>query len=100
MGLEVEITELDIRLRIFDGADDPYEAQGKYYARLISACMANPMCKGVTFWGISDKWCWIDQLPTPRPNEPYLFDKDMNPKPAFYELYKILKDTYEHRIIK
>jgi GH35 family endo-1,4-beta-xylanase len=49
MRLEVEITELDIRLKILDAAKDPYNAQGRYYARLIKAAMANPLCKGVTF---------------------------------------------------
>jgi endo-1,4-beta-xylanase len=94
MGLEVEITELDIRLRLFDGTDDPYEAQGRYYARLIETCMANPMCKGVTFWGFSDDKCWMDSYPFPKPNEPYLFDAGLNPKPAFYEIYKTMKSAW------
>jgi endo-1,4-beta-xylanase len=97
MGLEVEITELDMRLRIFDAADDPYFAQGKYYARLIEACMSNPLCKGVSFWGFSDGNCWIDHFPLPKPNEPYFFDSEMNPKPAFYEVYKFMKGAYERR---
>lgn len=97
MGLEVELTEIDMRLRIFDAADDPYEAQGKYYARLIKACMENPACKGVTFWGFSDGWCWIDALPFPKPNEPYLFDSELNPKPAFFEIYSLLRKSYESK---
>lgn len=99
LGLEVEITELDIRLRIFNGAEDPYEAQGRYYARLIEACMANPMCKGVTFWGLSDNRCWMDHsFIYTKPNEPYFFDADMNPKPAFYEVYETLKTATEKRL--
>jgi len=100
MGLEVEITELDIRLRIFDAAKDPYDAQGRYYARLIKAAMANPMCKGVTFWGFCDDKCWIDNYPFPKPNEPYFFDSEMKPKPAFYEVYKTLKYSFESRTRK
>lgn len=95
MGLEVEITELDMRLRIFDVADDPYYAQGRYYARLIEGCMSNALCKGVTFWGFSDAKCWIDSYPFPKPNEAYLFDNELNPKPAFYEVYKTLKSAYD-----
>jgi endo-1,4-beta-xylanase len=97
MGLEVEITELDIRLRLFDGYEDPYEEQGKYYARLIDACMANPMCKGVTFWGFSDDNCWMDSYPFPKPNEPYLFDAEKNPKPAFYDIYKTMKAEWNKK---
>lgn len=100
MGLEVEITELDIRLRIFDAAKDPYDAQGRYYSRLIEACIANPLCKGVTFWGFSDDKCWIDNYPFPKPNEPYFFDPEMKPKPAFYEVYKTLKYSFESRTRK
>jgi endo-1,4-beta-xylanase len=100
MGLEVEITELDIRLRIFDAAKDPYDAQGRYYARLIKAAMANPMCKGVTFWGFSDDKCWIDNYPFPKPNEPYFFDSEMKPKPAFNEVYQTLKYAFVSRTRK
>jgi len=99
LGLEVEITELDARLRLFSGADDPYEAQGRYYARMLQSCINNPLCKGLTFWGFDDSNCWMDPIPFFfKPNEPYLFDKEMNPKPAFYKMYKTLKQEYENRI--
>jgi endo-1,4-beta-xylanase len=97
LGFEVEITELDARLRLFMGADDPFEAQGSYYARLLKTCMSNPSCKGLTFWGFSDSNCWQDEMPVlfPKPNDPYLFDREINPKPAYYGIYRILKDEYE-----
>jgi len=99
LGMEVEITELDARLRSFKKAEDPYEAQGEFYGRLLKACLNNPMCKGLTFWGFSDSHSWQDQLPLffPKPNEPYLFDEEMHPKPAYYEIYKMLKAEYEAR---
>jgi endo-1,4-beta-xylanase len=99
MGLEVEITEMDARLRLFSGADDPYEAQGKYYARILRTCLDIPLCTGLTFWGFSDNRSWEDSMSVffPRPNEPYLFDRDMNPKPAYYHVYKTLKLEHEAR---
>ena len=91
LGLEVEITEVDLRLRLFDGDQDPYAAQGKYYGRLVKMCMSNPACKGVTFWGSTDKYCWMDGMPIfAKPNEPYLFDAEQNPKPGLYEIYHVL----------
>jgi endo-1,4-beta-xylanase len=102
LGLEVEITEMDARLRLFSGADDPYEAQGKYYGRVLSACMSNPLCRGLTFWGFSDNQSWMDSMSRffPKPNEPYLFDGEMNPKPAFYEVYKTLKNEFETKPVR
>jgi endo-1,4-beta-xylanase len=99
MGLEVEITEMDARLRLFSGAHDPYEAQGEYYARILQTCLDIPLCRGLTFWGFSDNRSWEDSMSIffPRPNEPYLFDADMNPKPAYYHVYKALKLEYETR---
>jgi endo-1,4-beta-xylanase len=99
LGLEVEITEMDARLKIFKEADDPYEAQGIYYGRILRACLSNPLCRGLTFWGFSDNRSWQDSMSKlfPRPNEPYLFDGEMNPKPAYYHVYKTLRLEYEAR---
>jgi glyoxylase-like metal-dependent hydrolase (beta-lactamase superfamily II) len=102
LGLEVEITELDARLKLFNGAEDPYEAQGKYYGRILKACLDNPLCKGLTFWGFSDNRSWEDSMSMffPKPNEPYMFDGDLNPKPAYFYVFKALKDEYENCIAK
>jgi len=93
LGLEVEITELEARLMLFKEVNDPYKAQGFYYSRMLEICLDNPACKGITFWGFCDTACSYDAIPWifPKPNEPYLFDKAMNPKPANSELIKILK---------
>ncbi len=89
LGLEAEITELDARLILFRKNPDPYKAQGEFYGSLLRICINNPFCRGITFWGFTDNHCWFDNLIWfTKPNEPYLFDKDMNPKPAFEELYR------------
>jgi endo-1,4-beta-xylanase len=99
LGLEVEITELGARLMLFKGVKDPYKSQGLYYSRMLEICLDNPACKGITFWGLNDTQCSYDAVPWifPKPNEPYLFDKGMNPKPASNEIYKVLKKYYETR---
>ncbi len=97
LGLVVEITELDARLSIFRAAKDPYKAQGEYYGKMLKACLENPMVRGITFWGFSDAHSWYDDMSIvfPKPNEPYLFDPDMHPKPAFYDLYNVFKNGYK-----
>ena len=86
LGLKVEVTELDARLRLFDGHDDPYQAQGEFYEAFVAACLENPSCTGVTLWGISDRHVWYDGMGVfklHRPNEANLFDEDLVPKPAY-----------------
>ena len=88
MGLEVELTEVDVRLILFKDAEDPYEAQAKFYAELLKVCLESPACKGITFWGFTDAHSWMDgSWMFPKPNEPYFYDKDMNPKPIIKALY-------------
>jgi len=41
----------------------------------------------VTFWNISDRSSWLDNFPVrDRKDYPLLFDKDLNPKKAYYEV--------------
>jgi hypothetical protein len=52
------------------------------YHDLLAACLAAPACRGVTTWGISDAFTWIegffgvDGAPLP-------FDEQFAPKPAY-----------------
>lgn len=84
MGLEVEITELDARLRLFSDKDNPYLAQAEYYRDIIKTCYDIQACKGVTFWGLHDQDAWHKELPWmfPNPNAPYLFDEAKRAKIA------------------
>ena len=93
LGLKIEITELDARLRLFNSYPDPYQAQGEFYENFCKACIENPACTGITVWGLSDKTDWYDQMGVFKlhmPNESTLFDKDMNAKPAYFGLLNSL----------
>jgi len=86
LGLEIEITEMDVSLSLFRGAKDPYRAQGEFFKAFTDTCLACPACKGITFWGINDRDNWMDRLLPPlipfKPNNPLLYDNEMFPKPA------------------
>lgn len=87
LGLTFELTELDVRLRVFGQTTAPYEAQGDYFEAIIRAAMSFPQCRGITFWGISDKDTWMDSMFPIRfmkPNEPDLFDLNGVRKPAYW----------------
>jgi endo-1,4-beta-xylanase len=43
----------------------------------------------VTFWNVSDKSCWLYNFPVRgRKNYPLLFDQNLKPKKAFWEIVK------------
>ncbi|RPA97700.1 hypothetical protein L873DRAFT_1828918 [Choiromyces venosus 120613-1] len=57
-GLEVALTELDIRM------DTPSDAQRladqvTNFNQASHACIRIPACVGITSWGVSDKYSWV-----------------------------------------
>jgi endo-1,4-beta-xylanase len=89
LGLKVEFTEVDARLRLFNDYEDPYQAQADFYGKLLEVCLDNPGCSGITFWGYTDAVCWLNEnWIFPEPNEPFFFDHELNPKPIIGNLYQ------------
>ncbi|MEU9361648.1 endo-1,4-beta-xylanase [Streptomyces sp. NPDC048301] len=69
LGVDVQITELDI-----EGSGS---AQAANYTKVVDACLAVTRCKGITVWGVTDKYSWRSS------GTPLLFDGDYNKKPAY-----------------
>lgn len=93
LDLEIEINELDASIGLFKNCKDPYKAQGELFRAIIETCLECPACKGISFWGVNDSDNWMDVVPTLmpfKPNSPLLFDREMRPKPAYYEVLKAL----------
>lgn len=57
LGLEIHITELDIRLQ--DSSAASLAAQAKLYGELAAICVQQPNCKVFQTWGFTDKYSWI-----------------------------------------
>ena len=57
LGLNVHITELDIRLS--DSSTVSLNAQAKLYGELMTICVQQPRCKLFQTWGFTDKYSWI-----------------------------------------
>ncbi len=95
LGLDVELTELDLPLFLFSGSSDPLAAQAQSYADLFSACLAVPACTGITTWGVHDGHTWLDSPSQPTsvfaPNRPLLFDALGEPKPAYATTVAVLR---------
>lgn len=70
------------------------------YAKLFNLFLKyKDQISRVTFWGVTDGHSWLNDFPVPgRTNYPLLFDRQYNPKPAFYEVIETkAKGTVEVR---
>jgi len=57
LGLELHITELDVRLS--DSSAASLAAQAKLYGEITTLCVLQPACKLIQTWGFTDKHSWI-----------------------------------------
>ncbi|KAF4571538.1 hypothetical protein EYR36_008878 [Pleurotus pulmonarius] len=61
LGVEIAITELDIRLTL-PVTPEKLAQQQADYQKVIAACAAVPACVGVTIWDWTDKYSWIPSV--------------------------------------
>ena len=104
LGLTIQITELDIsvypkehdaRERIASDNDAAFTAQREQQQLKVYKMSFELFRKykqhisSVTFWNISDRNSWLDNFPVQnRKDYPLLFDKNLQPKKAFWEVVK------------
>lgn len=80
-GLDVAITELDIR--ILKPVDSSKLAQqARDYELVTKSCLNLPQCVGITLWGVSDRNSWVDGT-FPNYDAPLLWDDNFNKKSAY-----------------
>src|SRR3984957_8070598 len=56
LGLEIHLTEIDIRLN--DSTPASLNAEAKLYGEITSLCVQQPSCKLIQTWGFTDKHSW------------------------------------------
>lgn len=86
LGLSVRISEIDVT-----GKDPKF--QSDQYSGALSLCLTEPSCTSYTTWGISDLYgstTVADRYPLLLGSS-LLWNKDMNPKPAYTALQETLK---------
>jgi endo-1,4-beta-xylanase len=87
LGLAVEITEMDVPVGEIAGDRVTKLAQQSTLAHdVVAACAALPACSGVTFWGFTDRYSWLNDahwgaLRGRLPHRPLPFDADYRAKP-------------------
>jgi endo-1,4-beta-xylanase len=83
LGIDVVVSEMDLSLCSGGTLDE----QAAKFHDVVAACLGEPNCPAVTFWGITDKYSWLNYFDqactdedTPRP---LLWDDDYQKKPAY-----------------
>ena len=89
LGLEIFITEMDVRIPDNATSDNVLLVQASIYKNIVSTCLEQPACRALQFWGFTDKDTWI---PSHYPNygRPLLFDDNFEAKPAYYAVQSAL----------
>ncbi len=87
LGLELQITELDVRLN--DSSAASLASQAKLYGEITSLCVQQPACKAIQTWGFTDKHSWIPQFYKGQ-GWALLWDDKYQKKPAYQAVYDVL----------
>lgn len=97
LGLEVHITEMDVKIQDGYGTkEERLVAQANIYRQMLEVCLKASNCKAFVMWGFTDAHSWIPQF-TNHPDAALIFDENYQPKPAFYALVELLKQPVEVR---
>jgi endo-1,4-beta-xylanase len=80
LGVDVAVTELDLRIRLPADAR-ALAAQADDYASVVRACRETARCVGVTTWGVADDRSWIPSFFSGY-GAALPFDEHYRPKPA------------------
>lgn len=91
LGLEVSITELDVRMKL-PANRDALAKQARTYGDVTRFCLSEPNCKAIVLWGFTDMYSWVPQTFRGE-GDALIFDRDYAPKPA----YTAIRDSFTTR---
>jgi endo-1,4-beta-xylanase len=103
LGLEIEVTEMDVTLCSIGTNVLGLELQRFRYNRILSACFASAACRSVSLWGVTDASSWLNtngctqgMLTLETRPSPLAFDDAHARKPAWWGIYDALSGcTYQ-----
>ena len=102
LGVEVLITEFDVRLGGVPGSqEERFELQGKVYKSILRTCLESGV-KSFSIFGLVDKDSWLEDPSLQSPHggadaDPLLFDDNYHPKPSWYAMMDVLREFYARR---
>lgn len=91
-GLDVAITEADVRMRLAARTPVPGETdkQATVFAELVDACRTAQACRSFTFWGFTDRFSWTG-TPAFGQGRATPLNADLTPKPALAAIVRTLR---------
>lgn len=84
LGLEVVITELDVRMEL-PATGAKLVQQAKDYHQVTKACLRVKRCTGITVWGLGDADSWVPGW-FEGEGAATLYDEDYRRKPAYHAM--------------
>jgi endo-1,4-beta-xylanase len=88
LGLEVHITELDVRIP-GELTLEKLNRQAETYRQVLEACLAVEKCTAFITWGFTDRYSWVPGFFAGW-GSALLFDSHYRPKPAYEALMEAL----------
>ena len=85
LGLEVQMTEVDVTTVGTGTRAEKFALQAKVYGDLVRTCLA-AKCSAFITWGFTDAYSWRAS------GQPLPFDSNYAPKPAYYAILEALKN--------
>ena len=98
LGVRIYITEFDVDLTKQPGTQtEKWDYEAQLYRDMLEACLESGVCDSFATWGISDSTSWITCMDAgclvKEPNaDPLMFDKEFNPKPAYFAFRDVLQN--------
>ncbi|KAI0130384.1 family 10 glycosyl hydrolase [Xylariales sp. AK1849] len=90
LGLEVALTELDVRIEL-PLNETSLEWQKQAYKNSVGACVQVEACVGVTIWDFYDPFSWVPAV-FPGQGDALLWFEDFSKHPAYYGAIAALKN--------
>ncbi|UCC64520.1 MAG: endo-1,4-beta-xylanase [Anaerolineae bacterium] len=90
LGLEVHVTEIDVRIR-GDPTARELARQADVYRDMLAACLSAQNCKAFVLWGFTDRHSWIPHF-FEGWGTALIFDEAYRPKLAYHALRDVLAE--------
>jgi endo-1,4-beta-xylanase len=94
LGLEIHLTELDVRVPTNDkgvASSEWLEKQAKIYKDIVALCTSYKPCTTIVVWGLSDKYSWVPHYYS-QSGAAHIFDENYKKKPAYKAVLEGFQD--------
>lgn len=90
LGVEVQVTEMDVRLPE-PYRDEDLQAQARVYTDTLQVCLEAPNCSALVLWGFTDACSWVPAFFRGW-GRALVFDEQYRPKPAHAAMLAVLAE--------